>query len=254
MSVEKQFGLLMILATVSPLCSCTKKSVDMYNQSSAVKVAVITGGHAFDGEGFFGMFESFQDIEYVHLAQKDHSEVFEAPGDRPYDVIVLYNMTQKISPKRQRNFIKLLNEGVGLVALHHSIAAFQEWPEYRKIIGARYLLSDIVENGISYKMSVYQHDVDIPISILNKQHPITKDMKDFTIHDETYRNCLVEPDNNLLLTTDELSNDKGICWTRKYGKSKVCYIQLGHGLGAYNNENYRTLVSNAIKWSAGRLN
>jgi len=225
----------------------------MHERSSAVKVAVITGGHAFDGEGFFGMFESFQDIEYVHLAQKDHSEVFEDIGDWPYDVVVLYNMSQEICPKRQRNFVNLLNKGVGLVALHHSMAAFQEWPEYRKIIGARYLLSEVVENGISYKMSAYKHDVDIPIIIENKHHPIVKDLKDFTIHDETYRNCLVEPDNNILLATDESSSDKGICWTRKYGKSKVCYIQLGHGLEAYNNDNYRTLVANAVRWSAGRL-
>ena len=254
MSVEKKFGLIMILAAILPLCSCTKETANMYKQSSAVKVAVITSGHAFNQKLFLEMFNSFEGIEYVHVALKDGSEIFEDIDNWPYDVIVLYNMTQKISPKRQRNFVKLLNNGVGLVALHHSMGAFQKWPEYRKIIGARYFLSDVVENGISYKTSAYKHDVDIPVIIENKHHPIVKDMKGFTIHDEIYRNCFVEPDNNILLTTDAPSSDKGICWTRQYGKSKVCYIQPGHGLGAYNNANYRTLVSNAIKWSAGGLN
>ena len=226
---------------------------DLTAGAERIKVAVVTGGHDFEQKPFLEMFNSFEGMEYMHVALKDDSEIFEDISSLPYDVIVLYNMTQKISTKRQKNFVNLLNKGVGLVALHHSIAAFPGWPEYRKIIGARFLLSDVVENGISYKMSTYKHDVDIPISIENKHHPITKDMKGFTIHDETYQNCLIEPDNNILLVTDEPSNDKGICWTRKYGNSKVCYIQLGHGFQAYNNENYRTLVANAIKWSADRL-
>jgi type 1 glutamine amidotransferase len=162
-------------------------------------------------------------------------------------------MSQDISPKRQKNFVSLLNKGVGLVALHHSIGAFQEWPQYRKIIGGKFYLEDSVENGISYNKSDYEHDVDIPVSIENKRHPITKNLNSFTIHDESYKNCLIESDNNVLLTTDEPSSDKSICWTRKYGNSKVVYIQLGHGLEAYNNESYRTLVANAIKWSADRL-
>ena len=253
MKIERNFGLIMILAMVLLLCSCAKETANIYNQASAVKVAVITGGHDFDGEEFFGMFDSFEDIEYAHLPQEDDSEVFEDISDWPYDVVVLYNMSQDISPKRQKNFVKLLNKGVGLVALHHSNGAFQEWGEHRKIIGGKFYIEDSVENGVSHKKSDYKHGVDIPVRIANKRHPITKDLKGFTIHDESYKNCLIEEDNNIILTTDEPSSDKSICWTRKYGNSKVCYIQLGHGLEAYNNENYRTLVAGAIKWSADRL-
>ncbi|MHC4791613.1 MAG: ThuA domain-containing protein [Planctomycetota bacterium] len=254
MKTEKNFGLIMILTVALLLCSCAKETVNIYAQSSAVKVAVITGGHDFDEEEFFEMFDSFQDVEYVHLPQKDHSEVFEDISDWPYDAVVLYNMSQEISPKRQRNFINLLNNGVGLVALHHSIAAFQEWTEYRKIIGARYFLSDVVENGITYKRSIYKHDVTFTVNVEDKSHPITRALGDFSVNDETYKGYLVDPDNILLLSTEEPSNNKYICWTRKYGNSKICYIQLGHGFQAYNNKNYRTLVANAIKWSADRLN
>jgi type 1 glutamine amidotransferase len=253
MKIGKNFGLTMILTAILFMCSCAQETVNMYDQSSAVKVAVITGGHDFDGEEFFGMFDSFVDIEYEHLPQKDHSETFEDISDWPYDVVVLYNMSQEISPKRRKNFVSLLNKGVGLVALHHSIGAFQEWPEYKKIIGGKFYLDDSVENGVSYKKSDYKHGVDIPVRIANKHHQITKDLRGFTIHDESYKNCIIEPDNNVLLTTDEPSSDKSICWTRTYGNSKVVYIQPGHGSEAYNNESYRTLVANAIKWSADRL-
>ena len=243
----------MILTAVLLLCSCAKEAANIYDQSFPVKVAVITGGHDFDGDEFFRIFDSFRNIEYVHLPQKDDSEIFEDISDWGYDVIVLYNMSQEISPKRQKNFVKLLNKGVGLIALHHSNGAFQGWPEFRKIIGVKFYLDDSVENGVSHKKSDYREGVDMPVSVENKRHPITKNLKSFTIHDETYKNCIIEPDNNVLLTTDEPSSDKSICWTRKYGNSKVVYIQPGHGLEAYNNESYRILVANAIKWSADRL-
>ena len=227
---------------------------DLSGGCESIKVAVVTAGHGFNGEEFFGMFDSFGDIKYTHLPQEDHSETFEDISGWPYDVVVLYNMSQEISPKRQRNFINLLNKGMGLVALHHSIAAFQEWTEYRKVIGARYFLSDVVENGITYKRSTYKHDVTFTVNVEDKSHPITRSLGDFSINDETYKGYLVDQDNLLLLSTDEPSNSESVCWTRKYGNSKVVYIQLGHGLEAYNNENYRTLVANAIKWSADRLN
>ena len=140
------------------------------------------------------------------------------------------------------------------MALHHSIGAFDDWREYEKIIGARYFQNESVRNTKTYKKSSYKHDVDFHINITQKQHPITRRIDGFDIHDEIYKGCFFQKDNNVLLTTNEPTSDKPIGWTRKYGNSKVCYIQLGHGLEAYNNENYRALVANAIKWSAGELN
>jgi type 1 glutamine amidotransferase len=248
--------LTIILLTIILLLCAACSDVAKYSAESEriVKVAVVTGGHDFDEKAFFSMFDSFDGIEYTHLSQKDHSEIFENIDDFSYDVIVLYNMTQKISPKRQANFIRLLNKNTGLVALHHSIAAFDDWREYEKIIGARYFHKEAFRNGEAYKKSSYKHDVDIPVNIENKSHPITRGLKDFMIHDETYKDCFFQKDNNILLTTNEPTNDKSICWTRQYGRSRVCYIQLGHGSEAYNNENYRALVANAVKWSAGKLN
>ncbi len=248
--------LTIILLTMILLLCAACSDVAKYSAESerTVKVAVITGGHDFDRKIFFGMFDSFDGIEYTHLPQKDHSEIFEDISHFPYDVIVLYNMTQKISPKRQANFIKLLNKGTGLVAIHHSIGAFDDWQEYRKIIGGKFYLEDTVENGVAYKKLGYKHDVNIPINIKDKRHPITMGLEDFMIHDETYKNCLIESDNHILLTTDNPASDKSICWTRKYGRSKVFYIQQGHGPGIFKDENYKVLVTRAIKWSASELN
>jgi type 1 glutamine amidotransferase len=237
------------------VCSCDgflepKRSL---GHREKIKVVVLTGGHGFKKEPFFTLFDGYDDIEYVKAPQKDYSEIFEDVSGWDYDVMVLFNMTQEISPKRRANFLKLLDQGVGVVALHHSIAAFQSWPEYRKIIGGKYYLKDTLENGVTHKKSAYKHDVKFALQVKDKEHPITRGLSDFTVHDETYKYSEFEPDNHVLLTTDEPSSDEPICWVRTYGKANVCYIQAGHGVSIYADKNYRRLVAQAIRWSARRL-
>jgi hypothetical protein len=215
-----------------------------------IKVVVLTGGHGFEREPFFKLFQGYDDIEYVEFQLKDHSEIFEDISDWDYDVIVLYNMTQNISPKRQKNFVKLLKkQGVGLVALHHMLGAFQNWHEYRKITGGKYYLKPTEER----RGSTFKHDIDLNVHIEDTSHPIMRGMSDFQIHDEGYKYCGFEKNNKVLLTTEHPDCDKTICWVRRYGKAGICGIMLGHDSAAYRNPNYRRLVARAIRWCAGRL-
>ena len=253
--MKKKLTIILLIMILLLCAACSEVATFLSPGEDLVKVAVVTGGHGFDEKAFFSMFDSFDGIEYTHLPQKDHSEIFEnASNLDSYDVIVLYNMSQKISEKRKKNFIDILSKGKGLVVLHHAVGAFDDWREYEKIIGGRYFHKESARAGKTYKKSTYKHDVDMKVNIAQKQHPVTHRIDDFKIHDETYKGCYFKDDNNVLLTTDEPTSDKTIGWTRQYGRSKVCYIQLGHGLEAYNNENYRALVANAIKWTAGKLN
>ena len=220
-----------------------------------IKVVVVTGGHDFEHGPFFKLFHGYDDITYVEAAQKDHSELFEDISGWDYDVIVLYNMTQNISPKRQENFKSLLRDkGVGLVGLHHAEAAFQDWDEYRRIIGAKYPLKDQTIEGVAFKTGTYKHDVDLTVRIADRNHPITRGLSDFDIHDESYKGLWFARDNHVLLTTDHETSDKTIGWVRpNYGKARVCFFQGGHDSKAYANPNFREIVVRAIRWSAGRL-
>ena len=218
-----------------------------------LKVVVVTGGHDFEHDPFFEVFDSIAEITYTEAVQKDQSELFEDITGWDYDVIVFYSMTQEISEKRQKNFLKLLDQGVGVVAMHHIMCAFQQWPQFSKIIGTKYCLTDTAIDGIQYKAGSFQHDIDMPVTVVDKQHPITEGMNDFVIHDEGYKNCWFDKGNHVLLTADHPASDKTVCWVKQYGNSKVCTIQLGHDSKAYENRNYRRLVRRAVLWSAGRL-
>ena len=211
-----------------------------------LQVAFVTGGHDFEEQAFMDAWKSIDGIRVTHLPQKDDSEIFEDISSWPYDVMVLYNMTQKISEKRQNNFKLLVGQGIGLIAMHHNMAAFAGWAEYKNIIGAKFFFQ---AEG-SQPQCVYQHDVDVKVQVADKNHPIMKGFTDFVIHDETYKNCWFAPDNHVLLTTDEPTSDKTLAWTRVYGKGKVCTMEFGHDGKAYANPNFRKLVAQAIQWAA----
>jgi type 1 glutamine amidotransferase len=231
-------------------CSCQAAGAT----AKKIRVVVVTGGHDFDHDPFFAMLRQCPKLEVTEAAQKDHSELFEDISNWNYDVIVLYNMTQNISPKRQANFVTLLKDkGVGLVVMHHAMGAFQEWEQYRAIAGTKYPLQPQEIDGVHFETGTYQHDVDLPVKVVDSKHVITRGMKDFEIHDEAYKGCWFAKDNHVLLTVDHPLNNKPVAWTRTFGKARVFTIQLGHDAKAYANPNLVQLMMRGICWSAGKL-
>ena len=216
-----------------------------------IKIVVVTGGHGYQKEPFVKMFQSFKGIEFVHHElPKNTCDVFEDVSKWDYDAIVLYNMSQPLTDKQKANFLSLLDKGVGLVALHHCIAAFETWDEYPKIIGGRYFRKQNKTRPAEQPLSKPTHGVMMDVKVVDTKHPVTAGVSDFTLKDETYQNQAFEKDNHILLTCDNPTSDKTIGWTRTYRASRVCYIELGHDGIAYADANYRKLLTNAIRWTA----
>lgn len=217
-----------------------------------MRVLIVTGGHDFEREPFFEMFKSFEDVTFEEVQHPNAHARLTPEAARGYDVIVLYDMWQPISEESKVAFVKLLRSGKGMVALHHSLASYQTWDEYRNIIGGRWHFEKWKQNGLERPPSTFQHDVQFKVQIVDKRHPVTRGIPDFNIRDETYGNFEVLPKVKPLLTTDEPTSNRVIAWAHTYGRSRVVYIQLGHDHYAYENPNYRRLVLQAILWVANR--
>ncbi|HOW65088.1 MAG TPA: ThuA domain-containing protein [Candidatus Paceibacterota bacterium] len=216
------------------------------------KVLVITGGHDFEREPFFKMFQENSGIKFQAVEHPRAFEHFKPAAAQQYDVVVLYDMWQEIPEDAREDFQRLLRQGKGLVALHHCLASYQNWPEYEKIIGGKYYLEKQKIGDKEIPGSTYQHDVRFTVRIADQQHPITAGLSDFEIVDETYGGFGVLPGVQKLLTTQETTSGPVIGWTWKYEKAKVVYMALGHDHLAYENPNFRTLLARAIQWAAGK--
>lgn len=223
--------------------------IPLSTQAEPVKVLLVTGGHEFDQKEFFELFSATPDIVYRHVAQPGANQMFASGEAIKYDVAVFYDMWKSISEKEKQGYQEFLRSGKGMVFLHHSIASYQNWPGFLEFIGGMYVLQPLKRNGKMLTASDYKHEVHVPVKVVDKDHPITKGVDDFEIFDETYKNVYVNPDSHILLTTDEPTSTPQLAWTIERPQGRVAYIQLGHDKFAYENPNYRRLVSNAIAWA-----
>jgi type 1 glutamine amidotransferase len=207
------------------------------------RILIITGGHEFEREAFFNIFEEMSDVEYKEVTQPEANQMYDSDLMDRFDVLLFYDMVQEIDENQKEEFIDLLKKGKGVVFLHHSLVSYQTWDEFEKIIGGRYVLSGPVQDS-----STYRHDVDIPVEVTDRHHPVTKGVDDFIIHDEVYGNFKVLPTVHPLLGTSHPESGGVIGWTNIYGKSRIVYIQLGHDHFAYENPDFRRIIKQSIEW------
>jgi uncharacterized protein len=235
------------------LAAALAAAVRPASAADPVRVLLVAGGHAFETNAFYETFRADTNLSVRTALHPAAHALWTAEAAKDWDVLVLYDMWQKIDDAAKANLLARLAEGKGLVVTHHAIADYQDWPEYRKIIGARYYLAATNVDGVAKARSTYRHGVDIPIHILDKDHPITRGLSDFVIHDETYKLFDVYPDAHPLAGTDHPDSGPQLVWVKTHGPARVVYIQLGHDHLAYENPNYRRLLDQAIRWAAKRL-
>jgi len=220
--------------------------------SGKIRVVVVTGGHDFDQEPFFQVFKDNPDITYKAVEHPNAQALFKSDAAKDYDVLVLYDMHQEITDEAKADLVARLKDGKGLVVLHHAIADYQKWPEYAKIIGARYYLEKTVVDGVEKARSAYKHGMHFTLHVADPAHPVTRGVKDFEIHDETYKWFDVAKDVHPLLTTEEPESNHVVAWAKTYENARVVYLQSGHDHFAYENPSFRQVLRQAIHWTAKR--
>ncbi len=241
-----------VLATLAVLASPLVCPAADEASPGKIRVLLTVGGHGYEEEPFYAVFKAMPDVTF-RIAQLPRDAGLLKPGlEKEIDVIVMYDMVAGITPEQQKAFVALLNRGIGLVSMHHNLAAHVNWPEFAKVIGGKFFVKEMEFRGEKHKQSGWDHDQDLAITIADPNHPITKGLKNFQIHDETYCQYWTDPEVKVLLKTDHPKNDPEIAWVTKYGNSRVFYLMLGHDSKAYANPNFRDVVHRGIRWAAGK--
>jgi len=193
----------------------------------ALKVLLVTGGDDHD-VSFYSVLDGHDDLDVL---VDPHPNAF------------------RESMTRRANLQAFVENGGGIVALHHALAGYTGWRWWsEEVVGGRYRHEP--EDG--HPASSYLHDVDLLVRP-RRAHPITQDLGSFRIHDETYKGLWISPRAEVLLETDHPTSDGPVAWTFPHPKARVVCIQLGHGREAHLNPAYRRLVRNAVLWAGRRL-
>ena len=136
--------------------------------------------------------------------------------------------------------------GGALYALHNSSHISLSSKNYREVMGGAYI----------------DHPALRPfkVSVVNKEHPITRGVQDFIVNDEqhfvTYdkdpRYILLRSENIDGLTDISEGRDLGTKaiagWAYDFGKGRVVFTAVGHTLHALWQTEYLKLQKNAVGW------
>lgn len=256
--------------------------------NSKLNVLVSVKGHPFERDAFFEALETFNDTSHTAVEQPA-SQLFLNPNlARQWDALCFYDMPgidfssqppQLIepSPTMKSDMLALLEQGMGMVFLHHALASWPLWPEYGDIIGGRFFYrpsrcrdSDVLDSG-------YRHDTTHTATVLNPEHPVCAGVPaQFELTDELYLAHAFDDQIVPLLASDfdfkwqnfssayHAVTGKMYCnenwphpdgtallgWAKHYKNSPIVYLQPGDGPSTYTNPHYRRLVKNALEWVA----
>jgi type 1 glutamine amidotransferase len=217
----------------------------MGQPSSPAKVLIVTGGHDFDKNAFASLWQS-TGSEVTQRALSVGHEIFETTENFPYDILVFYNHQNpgdKLTAKHQDNFRKLLDQGVGIFVLHHSVAAYPHFSDFGEMTGGRYRSA----NYFSDNISTWKKPVDIPCTVTDTQSPLTQSLSpSFVVNDEIYMKMTFASDNEVLVKTSYVGAEGPIAWVRKAGNSRVFTTILGDSPGSFAQPDFRALVKNGL--------
>ena len=210
-----------------------------------IKVLILTGGHGFKATPFFQMFQDNPEITFTAAKQLKAAEAYDRPDLYTYDVVLLYDSPSNITDEQKARFLKLFKKGIGVIVLHHAYLSYPMWGEYERIAGGKYVyLNEQMTNGIT--SSTYKGNVDIPVTVVDPNHPITAGLHDFVLHDELYSNMHLLTNSTVLLK----DGDEWLAWYRTEKKSRVVGTIVGHG--CYTDPNFRRFIAQSIRWVAKR--
>jgi type 1 glutamine amidotransferase len=256
-----------------------------------VTAIVLTGGHPFESEPFFAVFDEMEGVDWRHLAHPD-AYAHLAATDLSDDVLVFYDMpgvefTRSDPPMRATSppdevvelFERMTRDGVPMVFLHHAIASWPAWPAFAEMLGGRFHYAPGSFMGQDWPGSGYRHDVTHTMEVLDPDHPVCVGLGGhFTITDELYlfpvdeaavmplmRSAATFADTEFFSADLAIRGERGsrdgwahppgsdlVAWTTTAGASTIVYLQFGDGPQAYADPAYRRALRNAITWAARR--
>ena len=256
-----------------------------------LKILVSVKGHPFDRNAFAAVFEDMEGIQASFVDQPAAGRLMNPEAMAGFEALVLYDMPgidflatgdkpAVVAPEAsvKSGLEALLTQGKGVVALHHAIAGWPDWPEYAEWLGGRFLYKPAPLRGRPCLDSGYRHDVDYHAEVADPIHPIFDGVPgSFPMKDELYLYEVFEEEvqpllrarhtfvrdgfysaHNAVAKGKMFSNDGWvhpagsnlIGWTKRAINSPLVYLQPGDGLETYTNPHFRRIARNAIHWVA----
>lgn len=225
-----------------------------------------------------------KEAEYLPLADAGPSEDLAEPKADPsfapafdeFDVVIsnFGNSAADWPEATRRAFENYVSKGGGFVSVHAANNSFGDWPEYNRMIGlggwgGRKLESgphvyynnagELVREQIPGKSGVHGPRHEIPITVRELDHPITRGMPKhwLTTRDECYAALRGPAENLTILATGKDASGKAptdrhepLLMVIDYDKGRVFHTTLGHDALSCESVGFIISFTRGAEWAA----
>lgn len=142
--------------------------------------------------------------------------------------------------------IQFIKKGGGFVTFHSSTSALYNWPKFKEISTAAWIM-DTTSHG---KPS------ETLVEISNVEHPVIQGIKGFEIFDELWINAAKNNKFEVLgtATNEELikngKESQPAIMVSEYGKGRIFHTTLGHDIKAMESAVFQMLMLRGTAWAA----
>jgi type 1 glutamine amidotransferase len=142
-----------------------------------------------------------------------------------------------MTPEIEAEFLKTVQAGGGLLAIHSGMAGYQNNPVLRGLLGGIF----------------DHHPEQCPVEMAPRQeHPLCAGASAFTLKDEHYFMTLDDPTAEVFMTSRSTHGEQPAGWLRRAGKGKICVLTPGHNPEVWLHPSFQTLLRNALYWCASK--
>ena len=216
------------------------------------RAVIVTGENSFNGHVWK---DTSAEIKNILDTGKDFQEVVVQPDPGfiasdeflTFDVAIFDFRNQHPLAQEEKveaNLLKFLDTAnKGLVTVHWANGAFPYWPEFVNIVGRA-------------QQSVHDRRGPFTVKIVNPNHPITRDMKDYETNDELFWDTKI---GNRTITPVAVATsnvhfaDFPMALELQYNRARVFNTTMGHDVKALKVPGTADLIRRGTAWAAGML-
>lgn len=249
MKFHTQLPLLILMATGF----CLPRQTTAADPVKPLKVLLITGGCCHDYAKQKDLLKAGLEarahvvIEQVHsddTSTKARFEIYQKPDwAKGYDAVIHDECSSDVKDMPYvQNILKAHKDGVPAVNLHCAMHCYRtgtnDWFEF-----------------VGIQSTGHGPQQPISISYVDREHPITQGLKNWTtINEELYNNVRVLDTAQALARGKQGQSDFVVTWANHYGKTRVFSTTLGHNNETVGDPRYLDLVTRGLLWSCDKLN
>jgi len=176
----------------------------------------------------------------VEMSDKLDVYADKAKMDQLSLIVPIWTMGQ-IKPEQEKGLLEAVENGCGLAGFHGGMCdSFRGNIGYQWMTGGQFL---------GHPGNCYPR---FTVKITDKNHEITRGLKDFDLTDTERYYMMVDPHNNVLgqVTFDETKLTVPFMWTKSWGKGRVFFAAWGHTFKEFEVPEAKEIVLRGMLWAS----